>query len=332
MQMPGRKYQQSGSTYRYSINGQEKESDINENLTTALYWEYDSRIGRRWNVDPVVKFWESPYACFNNNPINLIDVEGSDAGRRKHKEQSTIDKPKTLSEVVVVSKVKRLSKTPELDKDYSAPITDALKALKITPEQLKEKILQKVMEKILPPLPDKVEKAYKTAKEVVEAVKQIMKLKENRPGTRFPSAYLISTIISNLGGEGYWAGAAAQVILDEEDRYQQEREEDVMKHSQKDGYEKLNMVIDAYNNHYKDGFVRLWITKESLLKIISDKAVAVETLQVSTYNSMYNGTQNLLYSHMIYIKSSQFVNPVIAIENIGYIPTEAKASGSVIVK
>ncbi|MGQ2985549.1 MAG: hypothetical protein ACT6R1_18865 [Flavobacterium sp.] len=46
---------------------------------TAEYWQYDSRLGRRWNVDPVVKPWESPYACFKNNPIWHIDVNGDDA-------------------------------------------------------------------------------------------------------------------------------------------------------------------------------------------------------------------------------------------------------------
>jgi hypothetical protein len=75
MLMPGRKYSNGGS-YRYSINGQEKESELNENITTALYWEYDSRISRRWNVDPVLKVWESPYLCFSGNPILMSDPDG----------------------------------------------------------------------------------------------------------------------------------------------------------------------------------------------------------------------------------------------------------------
>ena len=38
MMMPGRKYQASpASKYRYSINGQEKSDELDENLTTALY-------------------------------------------------------------------------------------------------------------------------------------------------------------------------------------------------------------------------------------------------------------------------------------------------------
>ena len=75
MQMRGRTYQPNGS-YRYSINGQEKEKELNENITTALYWEYDSRIGRRWNVDPVLKVGESPYSCFSDNPVLRSDPNG----------------------------------------------------------------------------------------------------------------------------------------------------------------------------------------------------------------------------------------------------------------
>jgi hypothetical protein len=80
MMMPGRKYQAgTGLKYRFSINGQEKESDLNENITTALFWEYDSRIGRRWNVDPVLNVSISPYVCFDNNPIWFTDVLGNQA-------------------------------------------------------------------------------------------------------------------------------------------------------------------------------------------------------------------------------------------------------------
>ncbi len=45
-------------------------------LFTAEYWEYDSRVGRRWNNDPLVYEWQSPYACFNNNPICFADPTG----------------------------------------------------------------------------------------------------------------------------------------------------------------------------------------------------------------------------------------------------------------
>ena len=78
MLMPGRKYSIANTNYRYGFNGQEKSTEINgsENLYTAEYWEYDSRIGRRWNPDPVIKPWESPYAALSNNPIFNIDPNG----------------------------------------------------------------------------------------------------------------------------------------------------------------------------------------------------------------------------------------------------------------
>jgi murein DD-endopeptidase MepM/ murein hydrolase activator NlpD len=75
MGLPGRKY--SATTgYRYGFNGQEKETDLNESITTAAFWEYDSRIGRRWNIDPLYNIWASPYGCFENNPIIYSDVLG----------------------------------------------------------------------------------------------------------------------------------------------------------------------------------------------------------------------------------------------------------------
>ena len=45
---------------------------------TAGFWQYDARLGRRWNVDPVVKPWESSYATFSNNPVWFRDIAGLD--------------------------------------------------------------------------------------------------------------------------------------------------------------------------------------------------------------------------------------------------------------
>jgi hypothetical protein len=66
--------------YRFGYNGQEKVDEIAGagNHNTAEFWEYDTRLGRRWNRDPVVKPWESSYACFANNPIWYSDVNGDD--------------------------------------------------------------------------------------------------------------------------------------------------------------------------------------------------------------------------------------------------------------
>lgn len=45
---------------------------------TASFWEYDSRLGRRWNIDPIVKPWEASYTVYRNNSIVLKDPDGND--------------------------------------------------------------------------------------------------------------------------------------------------------------------------------------------------------------------------------------------------------------
>jgi hypothetical protein len=104
--MPGRKFQQSTSSYRYSINGQEKESELNENITTALYWEYDSRIVRRWNIDPKPSIGISVYSSFANNPILLSDPFGDTTEIRSSKGTyiNTLNDKGTLKVFVVNSK------------------------------------------------------------------------------------------------------------------------------------------------------------------------------------------------------------------------------------
>lgn len=67
-------------TYAYGFQGQERDDEVSGsgNSYTAEFWQYDSRLGRRWNVDPVVKYHESPYASFANNPIWFVDPSGAD--------------------------------------------------------------------------------------------------------------------------------------------------------------------------------------------------------------------------------------------------------------
>ncbi|HEX8548378.1 MAG TPA: hypothetical protein VF691_15565, partial [Cytophagaceae bacterium] len=65
--------------YRYGgAGGQEEDSEIygEGNSYTAEYWQYDPRLGRRWNIDPVNFEWQSTYAAFNNNPIYFTDPTG----------------------------------------------------------------------------------------------------------------------------------------------------------------------------------------------------------------------------------------------------------------
>lgn len=66
--------------YRYGFGGQEKDNEIYGpgNSYTAEFWQYDPRLGRRWNIDPMsFKYpWQSPYVAFNNNPIFYNDPLG----------------------------------------------------------------------------------------------------------------------------------------------------------------------------------------------------------------------------------------------------------------
>ncbi len=78
--MPGRSFNANG--YRFGFNGQEMDNEVFNNPSTsytAEFWQYDSRIGRRWNIDPVVKPWESSYATFGGNPIWFSDPKGDNA-------------------------------------------------------------------------------------------------------------------------------------------------------------------------------------------------------------------------------------------------------------
>ncbi len=50
-QIDGRAF--GGERYVYSFNTQKKMDEVygKGNLNTALFWEYDTRLGRRWNLD-----------------------------------------------------------------------------------------------------------------------------------------------------------------------------------------------------------------------------------------------------------------------------------------
>jgi hypothetical protein len=95
--MPARKY--ATATYRFGFNKQERDDEVKGvgNLNSALYWEYDARLGRRWNPDPVIKPWESRYACFANAPIKVIDING-DNGKATITESPAITKGKKTFE------------------------------------------------------------------------------------------------------------------------------------------------------------------------------------------------------------------------------------------
>ena len=74
-------------SYRYGFNGQERDDEIYGagNTYTAEFWEYDARLGRRWNIDPAFKKYSSmsPYSAMFNNPIYFSDPNGDDPDPNK---------------------------------------------------------------------------------------------------------------------------------------------------------------------------------------------------------------------------------------------------------
>jgi RHS repeat-associated protein len=70
-------------SYRYQFMGYEGDPEIKGegNSYTTEFRQYDPRVGRWLTVDPVVKYNESPYASFANNPIWFIDPNGADSSK-----------------------------------------------------------------------------------------------------------------------------------------------------------------------------------------------------------------------------------------------------------
>ena len=68
------------SSYRYAFNGQERETEVSPGAYSAEFWMYESRLGRRWNREPLIEKYPflSSYACFQNNPILFSDPDGRD--------------------------------------------------------------------------------------------------------------------------------------------------------------------------------------------------------------------------------------------------------------
>ena len=99
--LPGRNY--SSDSYRFSLNGQEKDDEIYDSPGTSMnaeFWQYDTRSGRRWNLDPKGEVGKSFYSAFSNSPLYYSDpngdrVRGSKRLVREFKESLRMHNPKT---------------------------------------------------------------------------------------------------------------------------------------------------------------------------------------------------------------------------------------------
>lgn len=105
--MPERSY--NGEGYRYGFNGQEQDDEISGdgNTNSALYWEYDTRLCRRWNKDPITISSLSPYTCLSDNPIAFVDINGD-----------IVDRPKTRKERKRIRQLKRTDSQFKANYEY----------------------------------------------------------------------------------------------------------------------------------------------------------------------------------------------------------------------
>ncbi len=80
MQMPGRKFSQASTKYRYGFNGKENDNDVKGEGNQQDYGLriYDPRLGRFLSVDPITaKYPElTSYQFASNRPIDGVDLDG----------------------------------------------------------------------------------------------------------------------------------------------------------------------------------------------------------------------------------------------------------------
>ena len=74
--MPGRST--NSESYRYGFGSHEKDDEVKGDGNHLSFGDYgyDTRLGRRWRLDPIDQISISNYAAFKNNPIIFIDPDG----------------------------------------------------------------------------------------------------------------------------------------------------------------------------------------------------------------------------------------------------------------
>jgi len=124
MPMPGRN--KEFSDYRFGQGTQMKSDEVygDGSLYTAKFWEYDSRIARRWNLDPVDQISISNYAAFGNNPIANSDILGDKVKFMGYKNKEKAPMSDEQAEKVwgdIVSFMKEEKLSDEYDAIESSP-------------------------------------------------------------------------------------------------------------------------------------------------------------------------------------------------------------------
>jgi len=139
-----------GLAYRYGFNSQEKDDEIygTGNSYTAEYWQYDARLGRRWNLDPVVKPWESGYAALSCSPIVFVDPNG-DADYYTASGKWIGTDGKNDNEIFVVCDrklIKDVKNTSKQGNYYEVDIQSDRSVLRIPPQNVREKAIEQYKE------------------------------------------------------------------------------------------------------------------------------------------------------------------------------------------
>ncbi len=115
MLLPGRQWYANADSgiYSFGMNGQLKDDELAGvgNSYTAEYWQYDSRLIRRWNVDPMHKSMAdySPYICFKNNPMLFVDKNGDSTSFYDSKGSLLLTLHDNLTNAVVIVSDENLS-------------------------------------------------------------------------------------------------------------------------------------------------------------------------------------------------------------------------------
>gem|GEM_PF-1644595 len=106
MPMPGRSILDAKfGSFRWGHNGQYNDDEIygKGNTQMAEFWEYDARLMRRWNTDPMAHAGQSLYEAFYSNPIAFADPlglkpeSGGEGGPGKKGDSSTSDESVNMS-------------------------------------------------------------------------------------------------------------------------------------------------------------------------------------------------------------------------------------------
>ena len=102
----------SGVKYKYGFNTKEKDDEMagDGNRYTADFWQYDSRLGRKFNLDSIDQVWMSNYSVLVNNPILMDDINGDEFSPEDKKEVKKYDKSLKSNLNFVDKEITKLSK------------------------------------------------------------------------------------------------------------------------------------------------------------------------------------------------------------------------------